>query len=90
MRLVGASNFYIQLPFLLEAALAATMGAFVAIGLLVLLKAILVDGVLTPSFQFTNFVGWDVVAQVSAVVFVTGVALASVAALVTLRRYLRV
>jgi cell division protein FtsX len=35
-------------------------------------------------------VGWDVVAQVSAVVFVTGVALASIAALVTLRRYLRV
>ncbi|MCU0302019.1 MAG: permease-like cell division protein FtsX [Candidatus Nanopelagicales bacterium] len=90
MRLVGASNFYIQLPFLLEAALAATLGALVAIGLLALLKAILVDGVLTPSFQFTNFVGWDVVAQVSAIVFVTGVALASVAALVTLRRYLRV
>ncbi len=90
MRLVGASNFYIQLPFLLEAALAATVGAFVAIGLLALLKAILVDGVLSPSFQFTNFVGWDVVAQVSMIVFVTGVALASVAALVTLRRYLRV
>ncbi|MCU0283818.1 MAG: permease-like cell division protein FtsX [Candidatus Nanopelagicales bacterium] len=90
MRLVGASNFYIQLPFLLEAALAAMIGAFVAIGLLALLKAILVDGVLTPSFQFTSFVGWDVVAQVSVIVFVTGVALASVAALVTLRRYLRV
>jgi cell division transport system permease protein len=90
MRLVGASNFYIQLPFLLEAALAATIGAMVAIGLLALLKAILVDGVLGPSFQFTNFVGWDVVAQVSLIVFVTGVALASVAALVTLRRYLRV
>ena len=90
MRLVGASNFYIQLPFLLEAALAATMGALVAIGLLALLKVILVDGVLTPSFQFTNFVGWDVVAQVSLVVFLTGITLASVAALVTLRRYLRV
>ncbi len=90
MRLVGASNFYIQLPFLLEAAFAATIGALVAIGLLASLKAILVDGVLTPSFQFTAFVGWDVWAQVSVVVFVTGVALASVAALLTLRRYLRV
>ena len=90
MRLVGASNFYIQLPFLLEAALAATAGALVAIGLLAMLKAILVDGVLTPSFQFTSFVGWDVWAQVSVLVFLTGVALASVAALVTLRRYLRV
>ena len=90
MRLVGASNFYIQLPFLLEAAFAATIGALVAIGLLASLKAILVDGVLSPSFQFTAFVGWDVWAQVSVVVFVTGVALASVAALLTLRRYLRV
>jgi cell division transport system permease protein len=90
MRLVGASNFYIQLPFLLEAALAAMVGAMVAIGLLAMLKAVLVDGVLTPSFQFTNFVGWDVWAQVSVIVFITGVALASVAALVTLRRYLRV
>ncbi len=90
MRLVGASSFYIQLPFLLEAALAALVGALVAIGLLALGKAILVDGVLTPSFRFTNFVGWDVVAQVSLIVLVTGVALASLAALVTLRRYLRV
>jgi cell division transport system permease protein len=90
MRLVGASNFYIQLPFLLEAALAATIGALLAIGLLGLLKVIIVDGVLTPSFQFTNFVGWDVVAEVSSIVFLTGVALASLAALVTLRRYLRV
>ncbi|MGB7981902.1 MAG: permease-like cell division protein FtsX [Candidatus Nanopelagicales bacterium] len=90
MRLVGASNFYIQLPFLLEAALAATVGALVAIGLLALLKAILVDGVLTPSFPLTDFIGWEVWLQVSAVVFATGVVLASVAALVTLRRYLRV
>ncbi len=74
----------------LEAALAATVGAFVAIGLLAMLKAILVDGVLSPSFQFTNFVGWDVWANVSVVVFVTGVTLASIAALITLRRYLRV
>lgn len=90
MRLVGASNFYIQLPFLLEAGLAAAIGGVVAIGLLALVKTILVDGVLTPSFQFTSFVGWGAVWQVSLTVFLTGIALASVAALVTLRRFLRV
>jgi hypothetical protein len=31
MRLVGASNFYIQLPFLLEAAVAAALGAGLAV-----------------------------------------------------------
>ena len=61
MRLVGASNFYIQLPFLLEAALAAALGAIVAIGALVLMKTVLIDEVLAPSFQFTAFVGWDAV-----------------------------
>ena len=90
MRLVGASNFYIQLPFLLEAALAATIGAMVAIGLLAAVQGILVDGVLRPSYRATNFIGWQTWAQASLVVFVTGVALASVAALLTLRRYLRV
>ena len=62
----------------------------VAIGLLAMLKAILVDGVLTPSFPLTDFIGWEVWVQVSLVVFATGVALACVSALVTLRRYLRV
>ena len=57
MRLVGASNFYIQLPFLLEAALAAGLGAVLAIGSLILMKTVLIDQVLAPSFQFTAFVG---------------------------------
>ena len=43
MRLVGASNFYIQLPFLLEAALAAGIGALLAIGTLIVTKAVLID-----------------------------------------------
>ena len=53
MRLVGASNFYIQLPFLLEAALAAGLGAILAIGTLIVTKGVLIDQVLAPSFQFT-------------------------------------
>ena len=36
MRLVGASNFYIQLPFLLEAGLAAGIGALIAIATLLM------------------------------------------------------
>ena len=35
MRLVGASNLYIQLPFLLEAATAAPVGGLLAVGALV-------------------------------------------------------
>jgi cell division transport system permease protein len=90
MRLVGASNFYIQLPFLLEAALAAALGALLAIGSLVLMKTILIDQVLAPSFQFTAFVGWDAVAAIAPIMLLTGVGLACIAAFFTLRKYLRV
>lgn len=90
MRLVGASNFYIQLPFLLEAALAAAIGALLAIGGLVLIKTVIVDGVLAPSFQFTAFVGWDAILVIAPIMFITGIALAGLAAFFTLRKYLRV
>ncbi len=90
MRLVGASNFYIQLPFLLEAALAAAIGALLAIGGLVLIKTVIVDGVLAPSFQFTAFVGWDAILAIAPIMFITGIALAGLAAFFTLRKYLRV
>lgn len=90
MRLVGASNFFIQLPFLLEAALAAGVGGLVAIVALILMKGVLIDQVLAPSFQFTAFVGWDAVAVIAPIVFLTGVVLAGLAAFFTLRKYLRV
>ena len=90
MRLVGASNFYIQLPFLLEAAFAAGVGALVAIGALALTKAVLVDSIVAPSFQFTSFVGWDAVIAVAPILLITGIVLAGLAAFFTLRKYLRV
>ncbi|MFM1917867.1 MAG: hypothetical protein RJB01_1382, partial [Actinomycetota bacterium] len=90
MRLVGASNFYIQLPFLLEAALSAALGAALAIGGLVATKAIVIDQILAPSFQFTAFVGWDAVIAIAPVLLITGIVLAGIAAFFTLRKYLRV
>jgi cell division transport system permease protein len=90
MRLVGASNFFIQLPFLLEAILAAALGALIAIGTLIFTKAVLIDQVLAPSFQFTAFVGWDAVAIIAPIMFLTGIGLAGLAAFITLRKYLRV
>jgi cell division transport system permease protein len=90
MRLVGASNFYIQLPFLLEAALAAGIGALLAIGTLIVTKSVLIDQVLAPSFQFTAFVGWDAVATIAPIMLIVGVGLAGIAAFFTLRKYLRV
>ena len=90
MRLVGASNFYIQLPFLLEAAVAAGIGAILAVVGLVFVKIIVIDQVLATSFQFTAFVGWDAVLAIAPLMILVGVGLAAIAAFFTLRKYLRV
>ena len=90
MRLVGASNLYIQLPFLLEGVLAGLVGAAFASGALIALKEFLIDGQLRPTFQFTAFVGWDDVLSILPVLFLTGAVLAGLSSFVTLRRHLRV
>jgi cell division transport system permease protein len=90
MRLVGASDFYIQMPFLLEAAIGAAIGAALASLSLVAVKIFLIDHRLTPQFTITPFVGWDAVIHASAILFGLGIVLACITAFVTLRRYLRV
>lgn len=90
MRLVGASNTAIRLPFVLEAAVSAFGGGvFASLGL-VAVKWFLIDGTLASTFRFTTFIGWDVILWTVPVVIGTGVLLAVVAASITLRRYLRV
>jgi cell division transport system permease protein len=90
MRLVGASNLYIQLPFLLEGVLAGLVGAGFAAAALVAVKVVLVDGQLRPSFPVIAFVGWSDVLAILPWLFLTGVLLAGLASFVTLRRHLRV
>lgn len=90
MKLVGASNFMIRMPFLLEASFAAAIGGLIAVAALVAGKVFLIDGVLAPAYQFTAFVSWDQVIVILPVVFGVGVLLAALAAALTLRRYLKV
>ena len=54
MRLVGASNFFIQLPFMLEGAIAALIGALAAVGSLWVGVHYIVDGWLAQSLTFVN------------------------------------
>jgi cell division transport system permease protein len=90
MRLVGASSFYIQLPFLLEGAIAGLTGGLLAVGGLALAQRYVVDGWFVPNFQFTAFIGWDEVWMISAWMVAIGVALSVLASFLTLWRYLRV
>ena len=90
MRLVGASNFYIQLPFILEGAIAGLIGAGFASVALVGLQKFVVEDRLVRNFPFTQFIGWGSVWGTIPVLLLTGVALAGLASFLTLRRYLRV
>ncbi len=90
MRLVGASNLYIQLPFLLEGILAGVLGAALASGVLSAIKFFVIDGDLRSTFRFTAFVGWDDVLAIMPWIFLTGVVLAGLSSFLTLRRHLRV
>lgn len=91
MRLVGASNFYIQLPFILEGAIAGLVGAIFASTGLVALQLFLVENQLRPSFgRIMAFVGWDAVLITVPKMLIVGVAMSGLASFFTLRRYLHV
>jgi cell division transport system permease protein len=91
MRLVGASRWYTQLPFILEAALAGLIGGLLAVGGLVLTKVLFVDRTLAGPIKAGIITGidWGQIAQTGAIITVAGVALAGIASYVTLRLYVR-
>lgn len=89
MRLVGASSFYIQLPFILEATIAGLFGALLACFLL-LGVYLGIDGFLAERIPVIDFVGWDAVFSVLPYVLVTGVAMPALAAFFALYKYLKV
>jgi cell division transport system permease protein len=89
MRLVGASNFYIQLPFLLEGIFAGLLGWALAAGMLVAVKSLLL-GNLDQYFSYNvGLTGTDLI-EVIVLAMCVGVVLTGVTSFLTLRRYLRV
>ena len=89
MKLVGASSWSIQLPFLLEGVISAIVGWGLATGLLAALKSV-VDSKVAPLLTFTKFFGWDQVWVASGYLLATGLFVSTVASVITLRRYLKV
>src|SRR5690349_447664 len=91
MRLVGASRWYTQLPFILEAAVAGLIGAVLAVGGLVLTKLLFVDKTLAGPIKagIITEIHWSQIALTGAEITIGGVAVAAIASYVTLRLYVR-
>jgi len=89
MKLVGASSWSIQLPFLLEGVISAIIGWGLATGLLAGLKTV-IDSNVAPLLTFTKFFGWGEVWVASAWLLATGLFVSILASVITLRRHLKV
>ncbi|WP_214402501.1 permease-like cell division protein FtsX [Pseudonocardia lacus] len=91
MRLVGATRWYTQLPFLIEAVVTGVVGALIAVGGLVIGKFLFIDQLLSgivsngvvPPVEVADII-W-----VSPILVMIGAAIASVTGYATLRLYVR-
>jgi cell division transport system permease protein len=91
MKLVGASNWYVRLPFVLEAAVAGLIGATIAwIGLIVA-KLVLLDGALKPIFTgIIPVIPWSYILMTGPLLMLVSILLAAAAGWTTLRFYVKV
>ncbi|GAB3558916.1 permease-like cell division protein FtsX [Spelaeicoccus albus] len=90
MRLVGASNGFIQLPFVLEGVIAAAIGAVLASGALWALVHYFVENWLRNRVTSFSLIGTTDVLWVAPGLLVLGILVAAISSVVTLRRYLKV
>ncbi|MEV0746780.1 MULTISPECIES: permease-like cell division protein FtsX [unclassified Streptomyces] len=92
MRLVGASGFYIQMPFIMEAAFAGLIGGVLACVMLLAGRYFLIDGglALQDKLNLIDFIGWEAVLTKLPLVLAIGLLMPAVAALFALRKYLKV
>ena len=91
MRLVGASRWYTQLPFLVEAMLAALLGVIIAIIGLVLVRVAFLEKALNQFYQANLIARVDYadILYIAPILLLVGVAMAGLTAYVTLRLYVR-
>lgn len=90
MRLVGASNVLVQLPFMLEGIIAVSIGAAFAVGGLWAFVHFFVQGFLAKELQIFTYIQVSEVWLVAPVLFGLGIILAAVSSLLSLARYLKV
>ncbi|MBN2404562.1 MAG: ABC transporter permease [Coriobacteriia bacterium] len=90
MRLVGASNWFIRTPFLMEGVLQSLIGAVLALGTLGVVT-VYVMPVVREQLPFLPFsISSTATIQISLILVVSGMIIGAVGSAFALRRYLRV
>jgi cell division transport system permease protein len=90
MRLVGASNRFIQTPFILEGVFAAVIGSVLASGAILALVQFFVRGYLSTKIGTTALIGFGDGLVVVPILIVIGGVLAAASAGFAINRYLKV
>ena len=89
MKLVGATNWFIRIPFMLEGVFQGLVGSLLALGLLLATRPLYTN--LADSFQFLNLtVTYAEIAQNGAWILAFGVLIGAFGSLLGLRRFLDV
>jgi cell division transport system permease protein len=89
MRLVGATNWFIRWPFVLEGMIVGLLGAGLAVGLLYVGKVTIVDPLASDFALVNNFSTVGFIPLVAALVGAS-IGISAIGSGVTLRRFLRV
>jgi len=90
MKLVGASNWFIQMPFVLEAVFAGLIGSIFAFITLVLAKIFIIDGSLKPLTSLLLPVEWGRVWLMLPLLAGVAAVVSAITGWITLRFYVRV
>lgn len=91
MRMVGASRWYTQAPFVIEALLATILGSLLSVGLLFVGKNMVIDKSLESLYESQLIARIDAadIWAVSPIVAIIGMLFAGITAQITLRWYVR-
>ncbi|MFU8870493.1 permease-like cell division protein FtsX [Micromonospora sp. SL4-19] len=90
MKLVGASNWFIQAPFVLEAVVAGLIGSILGLVALIGLKVVAAGGSMAALESLITPVSWSEIFLIFPLMAGVGGLVSAVTAWVTLRFYLRV
>jgi cell division transport system permease protein len=89
MKLVGATNWFIRVPFLIEGVVEGLIGAGIAVLGIFVMKVLFIDP-LRGSLAFIPWVGTGAIISTIPILLGAGILIAAVASLLAMRRFLEV